>query len=295
MTLAVAGWSQATLDVEPRFVSLGSFSAQNPADDALNPGTTTLRITSPVPWSVYVTLVQPARRLSDNVELPVERVRQLFPDMAQLCSYVPVLLDHGSGGNEAQTLSFDWQLAQTRIAQFLEEADPPGTYRFSVKFDVRNPDVPGTPPGIVVTTEFVILPVVEIDLITPNWALEVDQPGEPAESDPYFVRVRSNCAWALEAMWGGDLIQVGGQGRIDHSLASWSVGGGDEWQSLIPSYTPVSLVSLLVARGSAPPPFSLAEAEIPFQLRVETAPNTLAGGYSTDARFAVHMDEESSR
>jgi hypothetical protein len=282
------------LTIEPRLVSLGSFSAQNPGSNQLNPGTTTVRISSANPWSLYVTLVQPPRRLSDNLELPLERVQQLFPDLSQLCGYIPVRLDYGPGESDEQVISYDWQVAQSRIAEYLDEADPPGIYCFTVRVELQARDSTSMGSGILLVTEFTVQPRVEIELISSDWVVPVEHPGEPAESEPMYLRVRSNCAWALEMIWGGDLYTRGGF-RLERDRLTWRVEPGQDWQSMAPDYVPFRSGAVVAAHGSAPPAFTLAEVEIPFQLRVATDRVTVAGNYLQDIKFRLHADNPASK
>lgn len=291
LSKSVLVFGQATLEIEPRFAALGSFSAQNPGGNLLNSGTTTFRISCQEPWSLYVTLVQPARRLSDNLELPLERVRQLFPDLAPLCGYSPLRLDYGSGNAEVQTVSYDWQPVQARIAQYLDEADPPGVYRFSVRAEVQNREGVTTSNRVVLVTEFTVLPQMDVELVNPNLLITVEHPGEPEESDPWYVMVRANSGWVLELNWGGDLVQAAADFRIDRTRISWLVAAGDDWESLLPAYTPVGPGPVTAARGGAPPPFTMSEAVIPLHLRVETDPATVAGVYATGLKVALHADD----
>ena len=295
MALPASGWSQTSFDVQPRYAYLGSFSAQQPGNSNVNSGITTLSISSVDAWQVTATLIQPARRLSDNLELPLDRVRQLFPDLAPLCNYLPVRLDYGSGDRQTQTVSFGWDVVETRVEQYLDEADPPGRYRFAVRLELDGREGTVLAPAVTVVTEFDILPMTEVEVVSAGWMVEVDPPGQMAESDPYFVRVRSNCAWSLDAAWGGDLKCLSGDHQLDCRRISWQAESGDEWQSLIPAYSPVSRSDITVARGSAPAPFTMTEVEVPLQIRVDTDRGTVAGSYTTDVRFAIHTDVSAAR
>jgi hypothetical protein len=291
LIMAVAAWSQPTLEIEPRLISLGSFSALSPAENAPNPGTTTIHIHSDVPWSLQATLIQPMRRVSDNLELPLERVRQYFPDLAQLCNYVAVQMDYGPGGSDTQVLEFDWQLAQARIAQYLDSADPPGTYRFSVRIELTDRTNEGLAVPINLVVEFTILPYVALSLPNPNITVQVEELGQAAESDVYYVTVKSNTAWVLDMQMGSGPAHVKGPYQLDGNQVMWQVGSGDDWETYLPMYIPVGAGTAVAARGSAPPPLTLSEAVIPFQLKVQTDRITIAGTYSADIKFGVHADD----
>ncbi len=290
LVITVSAFGQATLNVEPRFASLGSFAAQDPGSNSLNPGTTVLKINSRDPWAAYVTLVQPARRLSDNLELPIERIRQLFPDMADLCNGLPVRLDYGPGSAEDQTVSYDWQPVQSRIAQYLEPADPPGVYRFIVRMELQDRDGQEISNRVALTTEFSIQPHVAVELSDPSFRFTVEHPGEPQESDPVYIRILANTSWTLDLTWTGDLVQNGTDFHIDWSRISWMTGTGDEWESLLPAYVPVSLAAVTAARGNAPAPFTLTDISIPLQLQVQSDRTTIGGTYESGLRAVIHTE-----
>jgi hypothetical protein len=289
LTVWSVAWPQ-TLDVDPQLARLGSFSAQNMAGSAPNLGTTTMRVQSAEPWILYVRLAQPIRRVTDNLELPIERVRQYFPDLSDFCAYNPVRLESGTGGAREQILEYHWQLVEDRISQFLDPADPPGTYRFSVTVDLQGTEAVSRGHAVTMVMEFTVLPQVSVELVNPNFDCTVDPPGLPSESEPYYVLVRGNAPWVLEMQFGGELTRGDAGGELNRDRLMWQVGAGSDWESYLPAYTSVGSGAVVAARGASPPPFTLVEALIPLQFRVETASTTLAGIYGSEVKFTVRAD-----
>ena len=249
-----------------------------------------MRVLSGEPWNLYVRLAQPIRRVSDNLELPIERVRQFFPDLSEFCAYTPVRLESGNGGTRDQVIEYHWQLVEDRISQFLDPADPPGMYRFSVTVELQGSDAISRGHAVTMVMEFTVLPQVSVELVNPNFDCTVDPPGLPSESEPYYVLVRGNAPWVLEMQFGGELTRGDAGGELNRDRLMWQVGAGSDWESYLPAYTPVGSGAVVAARGSSPPPFTLVEALIPLQFRVETASTTLAGIYGSEVKFTVRAD-----
>jgi hypothetical protein len=291
LTFTAVTHAETALNVEPQLVSLGSFLAQDEGGSNLNPGVSTVRVFSTEAWNLNVTLTQPARRLSDNLELPLERVRQVFPDLAPLCGYQSVRLDYGPGNPDPQTLTYDWHVMQARLAQYLDKSDPPGLYRFSVNLEIQSRDNQTNSHQVPIMVEFTVLPYVEVVVPDPNFTVTVEHPGEPSQSDPVYVVVRSNCAWTLEIGCMGYLMHSNTLYWMDTNSLSWLVGSGDEWETMIPSFTPAQRTMVLAARGRAPAPFTENEVEIPLQLQAQTEHTTVEGTYSAEIRFAVHSED----
>jgi hypothetical protein len=284
-------YAQYAFEVVPGTISLGAFTGENPSDCILNPGTTTASIVSPDPWQVVVRLAQPVRRLEDNLELPLERGQQLFPDLpAAFFSSLPVQLDYGPGGNDVQTLSYGWQLLQMRLMQYLERGDPPGLYQGMLQFDLQSRDGTTLADPVFVTLELEVQPQVAIEITEANPGIMVDHAGDPTDTEPLVIIVRANCAWELHVYCLGDILREDGEFTYHPPRLWWQIPESSEWETAAPAYLPATTAPMLVARGDAPPPFDNGEVDIPFQVRVETDRITDATGYTCDLRFEIHAD-----
>ncbi len=291
LSCAFPSLAQTAFEVVPGAISLGAFTGEDPSQCILNPGTTALSIVSPDPWQVVVRLVQPVRRLDDNLELPLERAQQLFPDLpAPFFSMLPVQLDYGPGGGDVQTLSYGWQLLQMRLIQYLERSDPPGIYQGMLQFDLQNREGVTLTDPVFVTLELEIQPQVAIEVSEANPGIIVDNAGEPTDTEPLVIIIRANCAWELSVSCIEDIVRDDGGFSYQLPRLFWQIPDGSQWESLTPVYVPASTSPYVVARGEAPPPFEPGEVDLPFQMRVETDRITDATGYSCDLRFDIRMD-----
>lgn len=288
---ALTAFAQTAFEVVPGSISLGAFTGENPNDCILNPGTTAISIVSPEPWQVVVRLAQPVRRLEDNLELPLERAQQLFPDLpAPFFSSLPAQLDYGPGGEDVQTLNYGWQLLQMRLLQYLERSDPPGMYEGMLQFDLQNRDGVALADPVFVTLELEIQPQVVIEVSEANPGISVDHAGDPTDSEPLVIIVRANCSWELSVSCATKLQRDDGGFSYQLPRLLWQIPENSQWESFTTDYQPATTTPMLVARGEAPAPFESGEVDIPFLVRVETDRITDATGYSCDLRFEIRTD-----
>jgi hypothetical protein len=285
-------WGQSSLEVDPQFTVLGDFSGVNPGANVFITGATTLRIQSTDPWSVYATLLEAPRRIPDNLELPLDRARQVFPErLIALCQFEPVMLDYGPGQTGRQTVSYEWQTVQYHLSQIVGPTEPPGRYQFRIRLELRDREGHGAiADPVTLSLEFRILPFVEVSLSAAQVNVDVADWLQSSESDPFFVTVRSNSTWALEVNCVGPLVNGAAGPQIGLNHVMWMVESGDDWDSQIPSFQPVSATGVIVATGHEPAPFSVTEARVPIVLRVETDSAVLTGTYGADLHFTVHTD-----
>ncbi len=283
--------AQPTCEISPTSVLLGQFCAVDVTENIWGPGNATVRLQSDVPWSLMASLTAPVRRVSDNLELPAERARELFPDIGEdFANYLPFELDYGPGSVEVQTFSYDWQVLQLRLEQFLEPEDPPGTYRAEVNVALADRDGNFLTDPQVVIFEFEILPWIETELLGELVILTVSSQSEYSESEPLPLRIRSNSAWILHLSCTGDFHSINGEGTIDQELAAWMVPSGDGWESLVPEYAQVHSEPSAVARGDDPEPFTINEVEIPLRFRCGPMGLIDQGEFSADIEISAAIE-----
>jgi hypothetical protein len=285
------GFSQVIFEVQPPEILLGQFSAADPIQNGLLPGETTVSIQSSEPWELFVTLQEPVRRLSDGLELPLERIQEIFADVPpQLMNFAPARFDYGPGSTELQEWHYDWQLVQMRLVEFLVRSDPPGIFRTVLQLDLLARDGAQLAQPIQVVFEFEILPWVLISLPDYDLICSVSDEGD-AFSEPYPVHVSSNAQWDMQVTCSENLSDIDSDRFAELSRLSWMIWQGADWESMLPDFVPVLTTPQLAAHGNAPPPFTIFEADIPIQTHFDNMGFLYSGNFGTDFTFNIQCGE----
>lgn len=275
-------------------IVLGSFSATDPSDNLWTAGATQFRFQSEIPWELVGRLTEPVRRVSDGLELPMERVRTLFHDVGEeFASFEYFVIDYGQGlVLENQAVEFGWEVLQLRVADFIEAGDPPGVYRTTVDFALRDRVGERISDRLIVLFEFEILSWIEVELPQAGLQLIVTDQNLPAHADPLSIQVRSNAAWQFRLTWSSDLIDLISGETIATRFVDWKIAANEGYQTLIPDFVPVSIVSVEVASADAPEPFSISEMSIPVEIQCDALGLMAGGNYGADFSADVSVFEE---
>jgi hypothetical protein len=285
------------LQVTPPIVIGGRFSAIDPEKSEITVGSTELRILSTEEdWRLYVTVLEPLRRVSDGLELPVQRFHALFPDLPnELLNFQPHKLLEKAAAPIWYVKEQDWQTFQEALQDYLEETDPPGTYRTYLRFELTNTqDVSLTEP-VEISVEFDLLEGATVEFLTSEIVVEVgyeDSDQGHGESFLIPVLVRANTSWELRLRGTEDYIN-GESGQIPLEMLSARVEPDPEaeWQALLIGFEPLSLIGLAVASGTEPLPFTITEATIPLQFAGDVPSTIHSGSYETDVEVSVQIPE----
>ncbi|MBI5060628.1 hypothetical protein HZB60_12715 [candidate division KSB1 bacterium] len=263
--VAGVGSAQVRLDVSDAQVVLGSFCAEDHTQDLITLGSTDFRFTLDQQWRLVGRLNEPVRRIDDGLELPMDRARSLFPDVSdEFVGFQWFQVEYGPGSAEEQTWTFGWDVLQQRLVDYLDPADPPGVYRAFLDFALENRETGQlVSDPVAVLFEFEVLPWVELTLPFAWIFLEVSDPHSDVYSELFPVHVRSNAPWSMSLTWVGELIDDESGDQLSHSVMSWVVETGADWESLCPVLAEVCLEPTVLARGEGPEPFGLVEVDVP--------------------------------
>lgn len=285
-------FSQVIFEVQPTEILLGQFSAADPIQNGLLPGETTVSIQYSEPWDLFVTLQEPVRRLSDGLELPLDRIQEIFSDVPpQFANYAPARFDYGPGSAELQEWRYNWQLVQMRLVEFLEQSDPPGIFRTILRLELLARDGAPLADPIQVVFEFEILPWVQISLPGYDLICNVSDEGI-AFSEPYPVHVRSNAQWDMHVTSSENLIDTENGRPAELSRLSWMIWQDADWESMLPDFVPVSTSPQHAAHGNSPLPFTIFDAEIPIQIQFDNTGFLYSGNFGSDFMFSIHCGED---
>ncbi|MFH1689088.1 MAG: hypothetical protein ABIE42_02485 [Candidatus Eisenbacteria bacterium] len=276
--------------MDPPLVHLGSFSTLEPLESDLVSGTTDIVIISTEPWWLEVQVAGPIHRISDGLELPMERVPEAYPGIPdEIINLQPYIYNWASGSESPVIISGEWLELSTIVEAYLEPGDPPGTYE-AVLF-ARLLDSDGSPvTGYeTLTMQFDVEPWVDLVMTTlPDYEISVPDGTFEGEGDVVLVSLASNTSWVLSVRGTGDLLDEQGGGAIGVSALSVcgeEVGGGITRRPWRSGCETVQLSPTALAAGGEPDPFTVSLVEIPIFFRFEGEPPLPAGRYGASLVF----------
>lgn len=288
--------AEVGLEVEPLLVIGGAFSGLDPDKSEITVGSTELRVLSTdEDWRLYVTALEPLRRDGDGLELPMQRFRELFPDLPEeIINFQPHKIRERPAGPDWYVLNQDWQPFQEALQDYLQESDPPGTYRSHLRFELLNDeDIPLT-GAVDMTIEFDILEGATVELMIREIAIEVRFEGSDAGRGESFlipVSLRANTSWTLRLRGSEDTSGESRQMPLEMLSARVDINPEDEWQAHLPDFEPLSQSPLTVASGLAPRPFTIVDVIIPLQLACDVPITMPSGSYSARIEVTVSVED----
>ena len=289
-------FAEVGLQVEPEIILGGRFSTMNPDDSEITLGSTEMRVLSTdEDWRLYVTVLEPLRRVRDGFELPVQRFRELFPDIPdELMDFQPHKLKENPAGSEWYVKSQDWQPFQEALQDYLQESDPPGIYRTSLRFELMSHQDTLLTAPVEIEVEFELLESATIEIMTQEIIVEVGFNGSNQGHGESFlipVLVRSNTSWILK-LRGTQEFATNESGQIPLELLSARVDDepGQEWNAHLLDFEPLSQTPIMVASGLAPEPFSIVETIVPLQFACDVPITVFWGRYFTEIELTIEAE-----
>ena len=293
--LCSSSLAEPQLQVDPAYTFVGEYCSLMPERSVLTVGETSLRVMSEEhDWQVYLTLMEPLRRVSDGLELPVERFTQFFRDLipGEIPSFQRYQLTEGEAGTEWHEEEYDWQGLQQGLSDFLLETDPPGRYQTQLRFELTDDTDSTIANPVLVTAEFDLVSAATVELPEPDVAFDVSFAGNQSEGhgESYLVPtvVRANCPWTL-SVHSLDAQATGEFGALppEAIMVRVEISSDGSWQSALPDYLPIEQGRMTAATGYAPPAFTISETIVPLQFSGDVPISVHSGTYDMGFEIIV--------
>jgi hypothetical protein len=290
-------FADVSLQIDPLLAIGGVFSPINPDNTEITTGSTTIRVLSTAEdWKLFVTVLEPFRRISDGIELPMQRFHELFPDISdEILNFQPHMLRDKRASANWYELIQDWQPFQEAMQDYLLDTYPPGTYRSHLRFELFNNQNSLLTDAIDITIEFDLRASATVEMLNHDITLQVQFADSLGHGESYLVpiAVRSNTSWVLK-LEGSENGAVGPSGQIPLEMISArvDVAPGDEWQGHLPYYEPLQASPMTIASGIAPLPFMITEATVPLQLSCDVPLSIISASYEAQVTLTIETTPE---
>jgi len=293
LLLAVPAPAQEpTVEFDPPFFYIGSFSTLMPLQSDMLSGVTVLRVLSDVSWQLELILEGPIRRTLDGLELPLSRIAVVHPQVPnEVANLQPYIHTKRAGSEIPYEVEADWVRLATGLQAYLDLEDPPGTYELTVL--ARLLDLDGAPlTGYAsCTLQFDVEPWISFSSMPlPACEVQVPDGGYAGESQTVVLSLITNSSWRILVHAQADLIGLDGGVVVPVDvLSACVVDIGKEWRPQRSECETIQNGPVVLVVGEQPQPFSVTVQQIPVYLTYSGVELLGAGWYGTSLVFEAEV------